>query len=401
MTTLTVKLPALLPAQKEIYASPARFRVLAAGRRWGKTRLAILLAFEAALRGGAAWWVAPSYLLANVGWRGLTKLSAQIPQAVVYKAERRIEFPSGGWIQIRSAADPQALRSEGLDFVALDECAFMQESVWTDALRPALADRQGKAIFISTPFGRNWFWRLYQRGLEDGVTWRSWTFPSSANPRLAEQELEEARKTMPEAVFRREFLAEFVDFGGAVFRRVLDAATAEWQPEPQSGRQYVFGVDWGRSGDYTVIAVLDITSKSIVYYDRFTNVDAVAQIARVRALAERFRPSVVVVETNAIGAAMFDMLQRTNVFLYPFHTTHATKLRLIDDLALAFESGAIRVPPDRALLTEFEAYEVQKRASGAFSYSAPSGGHDDIVMAVALAWHALAIRPQEAAGLYA
>jgi hypothetical protein len=89
-------------------------------------------------------------------------------------------LPGGGTVQVRSADNPDALRGEGLDFVVVDECAYVAEAAWQEALRPALSDRLGRAMFISTPAGRNWFWRHYQRGLEGG-DWQSWSFPTSDN----------------------------------------------------------------------------------------------------------------------------------------------------------------------------------------------------------------------------
>jgi len=161
---MKLRLPALHAAQAEIRDSEARFRVVAAGRRFGKTLLGSALCIAVAARGGRTWWVAPSYKMAAVGWRGIRQLAAQIPLTQVHKVRMLVTLPSGGTVQVRSADDPQSLRGEGLDFCVLDECAFMREEAWAEALRPALSDRQGGAMFISTPKGRNWFWRLYQRG---------------------------------------------------------------------------------------------------------------------------------------------------------------------------------------------------------------------------------------------
>ena len=113
---------------------------------------------QVAMNGGRAWWVAPSYKMAAVGWRLVHELGVQVPGVQVSKVNRMITLPTGGAVQIRSADDPDSLRGEGLDFVVMDECAFMKEDAWTHALRPALSDRLGKAMFISTPKGRNWFY---------------------------------------------------------------------------------------------------------------------------------------------------------------------------------------------------------------------------------------------------
>src|SRR4030067_198797 len=155
------------PGQRMVHRHPARFKILAAGRRWGKTRLGVNECLAVAAQGGRAWWVAPSYKMSEVGWRPIRRMAGKVG-AEVRKADRQVIFPGGGEVAVRSADNPDSLRGEGLNLVILDECAFMQEEAWTEALRPALSDRQGKAIFISTPSGRNWFWRLWQRGLQDG-----------------------------------------------------------------------------------------------------------------------------------------------------------------------------------------------------------------------------------------
>ena len=167
----TVQINALPhPGQAEVHNTDARFKILAAGRRWGKTRLGVNECLDVASQGGRAWWVSPSYKTSEVGWRPLRRLGGKIG-AEVRKVDRMVNLPGGGSVQVRSADDPDSLRGEGLDFVVLDEIAFMKEEAWTEALRPALSDRQGKALFISTPKGHNWFWRLYQRGRWWGV-WR-------------------------------------------------------------------------------------------------------------------------------------------------------------------------------------------------------------------------------------
>src|SRR3990170_5790684 len=130
------------PGQVAVHTSPARFKVLAAGRRFGKTRLGVNECYTVASKGGRAWWVAPSYKMSEVGWRPIRRMGGRAG-AEVRLSDRRIVLPNGGEITVRSADDPNSLRGEGLDLVIMDECAFMHEEAWTEALRPALSDRQG------------------------------------------------------------------------------------------------------------------------------------------------------------------------------------------------------------------------------------------------------------------
>lgn len=384
---LHVTLPKLHPGEREVWESDARFKVLACGRRWGKTLLGSLACVVTALNGGRAWWVAPTYPIASIGWRAIKNLSRQIPGTEKSETDRRVTFPTGGWVQVRSADNPDSLRGEGLDLVVLDECAFIREEAWTASLRPTLSDRQGNALFISTPKGRNWFWRAWLRGQQGEEGWQSWWFPTESNPYIDKDEIEEARRTLPDLYFRQEYMAEFIEDAGAVFRRVVDAATATELDGPEDGHQYVFGVDWAKSGDFTAITVMDIDEKRLVAMDRFNQIDYEVQMGRLVALYERWRPDVVVAEVNAMGEPLVERLERMDWPVLRFTTTSAKKTLAIDALALAFERGDIKILNDPVLIGELQAFEMERLPSGKFRYSAPEGMHDDCVMALALAWH--------------
>ena len=372
----------------EVARSPARFKVAACGRRWGKTRLGSVMCAKVAADGGRAWWVAPTYKVAQVGWRQIKRLALQVPGMDINKAELRATFPNGGEIQVRSASDPDSLRGEGLDFVVMDECAFIHVDAWQEALRPALSDRKGRALFISTPKGRNWFWRNWQRCLDDhDHEWQGWQLPTADNPFIDPAEIEAARSMLPERIYEQEYLAQFLDDAGGVFRRVLDAATAEEQDGATGGREYVFGVDWGRSNDYTAIAVLDVTASQMVALDRFNQIDYSLQLARLTALYERFRPRAIVAEANSMGQPLIEQLTAAGLPVVPFTTTNASKQIAVDALALAFERGQLRILPDPTLIAELQAYEAERLPSGMLRYGAPEGMHDDTVMATMLAWH--------------
>jgi phage terminase large subunit-like protein len=376
----------LHPGQLEVHNSPARFKVLAAGRRWGKTRLGVNECLDVAAQGGRAWWVSPSYKTSEVGWRPLRQIVCKIPGAEIRLVDRVVNFPGGGFVAVRSADNPDSLRGEGLDFVVMDECAFMQREAWTEAIRPALSDRQGKALFISTPKGRNWFWENYQRGINGEEGWQSWTFPTSSNPFIAKEEIEAARRDLPEIIFRQEYLAEFIDDAGGVFRRVQEAAVLE-PKEYEEGKQYIAGVDVAASVDFTVVSVLDAESKEMVYLDRFNRVDYPVLIDRLEAVYHRYHMTSMVVESNSIGRPVIDELVIRGLNIIPFTTTSATKQSIIQNLQAAFENGQIRILNNPVLIGELLSFESKRNASGGFSYSAPDGMNDDCVMSLAIAWY--------------
>lgn len=391
---MTVTLPKLHSGQRQVWECAARFNVLACGRRWGKTRLGALRCVTTGLRGGRAWWVAPSYPMSTVGWRLIKYLSRQISGMDKREVDRLIVYPGGGEVQVKSADNPDSLRGEGLNFLIMDECAFIKEMAWAEALRPALSDRRGGAMFISTPKGRNWFWRLWQMGQDPHQTeWHAWRFPTADNPYILPSEIEAARQLLPERIFAQEYLAEFLEDSGSVFRHVMDAATATEQAEAQEGHEYVIGVDWGKHNDFTVLAVIDGTTHGMAYMDRFNQIDYQLQIGRLRAVVDRFRPTSIVAELNAMGEPLVEQLSREGMPVIGFTTTNASKMQVIDALSLAFEQSDLRILPDPVLIGELQAYEMERLPSGVFRYNAPEGMHDDTVMALALSWHAIVAKP--------
>lgn len=256
---MQITLPPLHRGQREIAHDPSRFRIISAGRRWGKSRLGSLLCTMVALQGKHAWWVGPDYPTAVVGWRMLVNLAQQIPGSTVKAADMMVSYVGGGWVQVRSAEAEKSLRGEGLDLMVIDEVAHMPKfmDVWQQALRPALSDRQGGALFISTPKGMNHFYELFQSA-QTAEGWRAWQFPTWSNPYIDKAEIEAARLDLPALVFRQEYGAEFVQLAGALFRRewfaIVDAA-----PVGRYVRSWDLAISTKTTGDYTAGARLTFT----------------------------------------------------------------------------------------------------------------------------------------------
>jgi hypothetical protein len=257
VTTLApqqVQLPPLHDGQIRIASSPARFKVVANGRRWGKTMLGVWLCAKTGIEGGRTWWVAPTYKIAREGWRVLSGLAAQIPGAEVRRGELEVRWLSGGVTQVRSADDPQSLRGAGLDGVVMDEAAYIQEEAWGESIRPALADRRGWALFISTPRGKNWFYHLWSKAFElDG--WQAWHAPTVDNPFIHKDEIEAARLSMGPLAFAQEFEASFDVMSNAVYPH-FDRSIHVRQLE--EGTRFVdgaFGADFGRVHKSAAVAI--------------------------------------------------------------------------------------------------------------------------------------------------
>lgn len=344
---------------------------------------------DAAIAGAQCWWLAPTYAMAGQVWRDLKATFRKMDGAVIMEDERRIDLNgTGGMIAIKSTHKADFLRGAGLDFVVLDEAAYMTAEVWPEVVRPMLLDRGGRALFLSTPRGMNWFWKVYQHGLDPAEPdWHSFHFTSYANPYLSMGELDALRRTTPERIWREEYLAEFIADSGHVFRNLLTCATAPANAAPSGDQTIVGGLDWGRERDYTAFALIDTGSQQMVALDRFTGVPWAVQRDRIMALCAVWQPTTIWAEANSIGSVNIEALQAVGLPVRPFQTTVHSKSRLIESLALALEREEIGLLNDEVLLGELAAYTLERMASGAYRYSAPAGGHDDTVIALALAWH--------------
>jgi len=361
------------------------------GRRWGKTYMAGIYALTAADMGGSVAWAVPIYKNARSPWRFAEAMTAPVAnQLRINRTERVMEFPSGGRLSIYSADNDVSIRGEAFDLVIVDEAAMVREETYTDVILPTLADRSGRVLLISTPKGRNWFWREWQRGRSGQPGYASFQAPTSANPIPSiKQAAELARERVSNRTYRQEWLAEFVEDGGGVFRGVRAAATVAPGTQRVDGHTYVIGADWGRSNDYTVFTVVDATTRQVVAVDRSNQVEYSVQRGRLKNLVQQWRASMVVAEVNAMGQPIVEMLIRDGLPVKPFVTTNASKSVIIDALALALERGELQLLQFEPLLDELEAFEVDRTPSGSTRYGAPSGGHDDCVMSLAMAYDGL------------
>ena len=379
----------LHPGQARVMDDLARFKVVACGRRWGKTELGktalLTLALERRKRG---WWLAPTILMASQVWRELKLSLRQFKGARINESEKRIDMPGGGMIAVRSAHHPDNLRGEGLDLAVLDEAAYMQARIWHEVVRPMLTTTRGSALFLSTPLGKNWFYDLFRIGMDPAESdYSAFQYSSETNPLLAPDELESIRRRSPEHVWRREYLAQFDDNSGAVFRGLRQAVRPVRQRAPLPGHSYVAGVDWGRSHDFTAIAIIDADERQLVALDRFNQIGLSLQRGRLRALAQRWGTRIIWAESNSIGAPNIEALQQDGLPLRGFATTAKSKPPLIESLALAIERGQLRLLDEPVLLGELASYALETLPGGGYRYSAPAGMHDDTVIALALAWH--------------
>jgi hypothetical protein len=378
------------PAQEVVFDHPARFKVLSCGRRWGKSTLGLEALIEVAVEGSPVAWFSPTYkMLADVWREAKTLLYPLILR--INEQEKRIELRTRGVIDFWSLDNPDAARGRKYALAVIDEAAMVAHlaSAWQEAIRPTLTDYQGGAWFLSTPKGRNFFWQLWQRGMDDAKgEWQSWQMPTSANPFIAQSEIAAAKDELPERVFQQEYLAQFLEDAGGVFRGVRDVCTAA-RVEPYAGT-FRMGVDWGQTNDFTVLTVFDSASRRMVDMDRFNKVDWALQRGRLTAMAQKWNVERILAEKNSIGGPNIEALRREGLPVLAFDTTAVSKPPLIESLVLAIEKKEVTLLNDPVLINELEAYErTVSKDTGRSKYSAPEGLHDDCVVSVALGWKAV------------
>lgn len=212
---------ALSKPQQTIVESQARFRVVVAGRRFGKTFLAVReLAKSARMPRRNVWYIAPSYRMCKqIVWDVLkSRLQDLNWVAKINETDLSITLKNSSKISLRGADNPDSLRGVSLDFVVFDEFAFIDETAWTSVIRPTLSDRRGSAMFITTPMGRNWAFDLYQRGLDPTEhLWESFQYTTIQGGNVTEEEIEAARRDLDPRTFRQEYEATFEEYANRIY----------------------------------------------------------------------------------------------------------------------------------------------------------------------------------------
>ena len=390
--------------QLDLHQSRHPRRVVACGVRWGKTLAAAMEGLAAAMipaDRSVGWVVAPTYDLADrvfreISYVAMTRLRHRV--VVLKESERRLVLRnmSGGLSEIRakSADNPVSLLGEGLDWVIVDEASRLKPVIWQSHLAQRLIDKKGWALLISTPKGKGYFYDLFRRGQGADQDYCSWNHPSWTNPLLDRQVIEDERGRLPDRVFRQEFGAEFIEGSGAVFRNVRECAVLDWQ-EPAPQGIYYAGLDLAKVEDYTVLVMIK-REREVVFVERFHRLDWAIQMARIEAATKRYRRARVLCDTTGAGEPIYESLRRSGCSVDPYPFTMKSKSALVDNLVLMLEQKLIKLPKPELWpegIDELESFEFSVTDAGNVRTGAPSGVHDDCVIALALA--AWQIRPSK------
>lgn len=362
-------------AQEQILNEAERFNVLCCGRRFGKSALAVNLLAEPAINGMPVGYFTPTYKLLDGTYNECLKVLEPI---IARKNDHQfIELITGGRIEFWSLENELAGRSRKYKRVILDEVAFARNlwKLWTESIRATLSDLKGDAWFLSTPKGKNDFYKLYIRGKQDEPNWKSWQMSTYMNPYIDPLEIDDAKKDLPELAFSQEYLAEFNDNVANPFGTAYIAQCTY----PLSTLPAVcYGIDLAKSYDFSVIIGLD-KNGSVCYLDRWQSdwhntKQKILNLTKVD----------ICMDATGNGDPIAEDIQRVRGGVEAFKFTSTSKQQLMEGLAVAIQSRVITFP-DGVITDELNNFEYIYSTSGV-KYSAPTGLHDDTVCALAMAW---------------
>ncbi len=388
------------PGQERFLLAKARTKVLACGRRWGKTDACAVQVLESLTDElpRRSLLVAPTKEQATFLFRRLRALVEQLLDRDLWQTkfsfvprflESKLNLTCGHHsVSARSAHNGNNLRGDEATDIIVDEAAFVKDHVIQEVLSPMMATTDGALTLISTPNGHNHFYDYFSEGESNPDEFWSLQAPSSDNPMVRQKFLEQQRRLMTPSAFATEYEAQFLQREGYVFDREKVRACVVEPPEEDIPGPTIVSIDWARYQDYSALVVLRGFQGrcSLLEADRQHRAGWAEQIEWVKSFLVRYPNARIVCDTTGVGDGITAWLRNElpAFSVRPCVITAQSKPQLIDGLVKAFESGAIQIPPFDALLKELDNFKAKPTSSGYVKQQAATG-NDDLVMALAMA----------------
>lgn len=379
--------------QARFHNASARQRVVVAGRQSGKTLGVVqeeaVWAMSAPKRWPEEkfpqfWWTTAFDKTRGKAWRDFGHF---VPREIIkrsHESEAWFEFRNGARISMRSAEGMTSMVSERLHGLVCDEFCQYRPQVYDDYLAPMLATTNGPVVFLGSPWGLNWGYRTYMKGVEGLAGWWSIRWRSADSPYVDKIWLAERKLDTPDRVYRQQYDAEFLTEGGEIFRNV-DAAIA---PASPSDNYTVIGFDVARTRDWSHLYAFNSRGEW-VDSKRVGHLDWSVQRMSVIEMYKRLKAQMVLIDVTGMGPQKVAAeivardLSQDGVRVVAVDLYAEMKAAVIQHLMLKFDLGQIRISMDTA--EQFRHYTSVELPSGNERFSAPEGEHDDEVMAAALA----------------
>ena len=398
---LTVQLYKPHDKQLEIHnalENDCKYTLVSIGRQFGKTVMGENQATKWALEN--KWliaWISPTYKQCKKVFKDFRRAldGLDIYSKKPNESDLIIYFTSGSELRFYSAEAYDSIRGETFDAAVGDEMAFWKREAWTEVIKATLLVKGKKFLGLSTPKGKNLFYELCQQHNVNS-DYQFFKGTSYDNPYVNPEEIEDARRTLPDHVFRQEYLAEFLEDGGSVFVNIKDAI----KKGSTSSRCY-FGLDLGKANDFTVLTIVNDRNEEI-FCERWRQMEWSKIKSNVVKVLNQYRPTGYI-ECNGAQDSIFEDIKRQINYnqssIQPFITTTKTKPIIIEDLIVCFEDNSWGIIGKDWQIGELEAFTYEyNHKTRKVKYEAPTGLHDDYVMSRAICNHAF--RTLKSSGVY-
>ena len=382
-----------------------KYATLIVGRQVGKSLIAENLLLKWALEndGVVIMYCAPIYSQVRKVFEDVENVIAGTPLLVSSnKSNYEMKLLNGSKIIYRSTEKPDTLRGYTNHYLIIDEAAFVRDNVWSEILKPTILVKGRKCLFLSTPKNKgNYLYKLDVLGKDpDQPEYVSIQGSSYDNPYIDPKDLDDAKKTMPEDIFKAEVMGEWVDGGGSVFKNIDNyCILPEWRPK-QNGLKYYAGIDVGRQLDYSVLTILD-DGGNVVFIYRDNNKPWDTIINNMVKYLQQYNATAMM-EVNGIGDPLYDQIEKKYKNIHPFITTNQSKQQIIEDLIYELNTDNLKLPTEdlfRPLYNELNTFSYSySPTSRKVVYKAIDGAHDDTIMSLAIGLHSL--REKKTKGSY-
>ena len=363
------------------------FIVSIIGRQFGKTTIAENMAIYWGLnrKDSIVYWVSPTDSQSHKCFKDIKNAiieSGCVKSSKQGKGDTEIVFVNGSKILFRSALSKDRLRGQSVDYMIMDEAAFIKRDTVETILLPMLNVRGKKCLFISTPKGKNYLYDYFLRG-ETTPKWKSLRYSTYDSPLANKELIDMFRDTLPAKLFQQEVEAEFVD-SASIFSNVRELLCLDEVVVPLKGKKYWAGIDIGFINDASVLSIIDEDGNLVKYY-RWLGVEAPELIAHIVDVNRVWQFQHIAIENNNQGLTIYHDLKRKLKNISDFNTNSKTKPEIINKLVHLFNMRQIKLINDDYLRIELEAFIFKQNTNGNMKFQADSGFHDDVVMATAIA----------------
>lgn len=414
--------------------NPAAIVEIIASRGWGKTLFTVmnvLVPFLNATPNARVMWVAPNYKIGLSPivdvFKGVDELTGKrwVPE-FDDKGNRIWDFANSagegptlkwwnaGTVSIKSAEAAESIVSRGYHLIIIDEAAIVDELVFTQQIMGTARKAGIKIFMITSPRGkRHWTYKMYLKGQDSSDTnYLSFQQPYTKNPHF-NPTLAKLIKDLPDWIYRQEYLAEFIEDGNSIIRGLehitegpevsFESQQQEWEATLTdivvkelsgdrhvrvSDRRFIVAMDLAKSVDFTVIWVMDLDNGQCVHYKRFNKTDYRQVLEIANRICKQYNHAELIFDSTGVGGGLADFLNNFDITAHPYVFTNDSKNDLVNRLVLAIEHQNVAIPNIPTVIGELSAFTYTLTKTGKMSYGAPSGYHDDIVMAFALAnWY--------------